>query len=205
MSVSKSTPRILVINGSYRDDGITDQAVAAATRVLVESGAAVETVCLRDYPIEFCLNCRECTQAPGSSPGRCVLDDGMPALIDKIENAQALIFASPTNLGSVTAVFKRFVERLVPYAYWPWGRPFPLYRKRDAVPKPALLISSSASPGWLGRWLFGTARQLRMTAKIVGAKPVGTLFTGGVAGTPRAQLSPRTRRRAERLALRLLA
>lgn len=204
MPALPTAPRILVINGSYRDDGITDQAVAAVTRVLVDAGAAVETICLRDYPIEFCLNCRECTQAPGPSPGRCVLDDGMHALIDKIENAHALILAAPTNLGSVTAVFKRFIERLVPYAYWPWGKPFPLYRKRNAAPKPALLISSSAAPGWLARWLFGSARQLAMAAKIVGAKPVGVLFTGLVAGEARAQLLPRARRRAERLARRLL-
>ncbi len=205
MQIQQPTFTVLVVNGSYRDDGITDQAVAAATGALVAAGARVETICLRDYPIEFCLNCRECTQAPGAAPGRCVLDDGMQALIDRIENAQALILAAPTNLGSVTAVFKRFLERLVPYAYWPWGQPYPLMRKRNSAPKPALLISSSASPGWLARWLFGSARQLAMTAKIVGAKPVGVLFTGRVAGAPRAQLPPRARRRAERLARRLLA
>lgn len=205
MQIQQTAPKVLIVNGSYRDDGITDQAVAAANEVLVAAGAEVETVCLRDYPIEFCLNCRECTQAPGSLPGRCVLDDGMHALIDRIETAQALIFAAPTNLGSVTAVFKRFLERLIPYAYWPWGRPYPLMRKRNSVPKPALLISSSASPGWLGRWLFGSARQLRMAAKIVGAKPVGVLFTGLVAGAPRAQLPSRARSQARRLARRLLA
>ena len=205
MHAQQTAPRILVVNGSYRDDGVTDQAVDTATEELVAAGAAVETIYLRDYPIEFCLNCRECTQAPGAAPGRCVLDDGMQALIDKIENAQALVFAAPTNLGSVTAVFKRFIERLVPYAYWPWGQPYPLMRKRNSAPKPALLISSSASPGWLARWLFGSARQLAMTAKIVGAKPVGVLFTGLVAGAPRVQLPPRARRRARRLARRLLA
>ncbi len=196
--------RVLVINGSYRDDGVTDQAVASVTEALADAGAAVDVVCLRDYPIEFCLNCRECTQAPGAQPGRCVLDDGMHALIDRIERAQALVLASPTNFGSVTAVFKRFMERLVPYAYWPWGRPYPQFRKRHALAKKALLISSSAAPGWLGRWLYGSPRQLGMTAKTIGARPVGLLFTGAIALSPDARLSARARRRARRLALRLI-
>jgi len=50
------TSKILVINGSYRDDGITDQAVAV--EALNQSGAETEIINLRDYPIEFCLNCR---------------------------------------------------------------------------------------------------------------------------------------------------
>lgn len=25
------------------------------------------------------------------------------------------------NFGSVTAIMKRFIERLTVYAYWPWG------------------------------------------------------------------------------------
>lgn len=196
--------RILVVNGSYRDDGITDQAVASATRALMAAGAEIDTVYLRDYPIEFCLNCRECMQAPGAEPGRCVLDDGMQALIERIEDARAFVFASPTNFGSVTAVFKRFMERLAPYACWPWGQPYPRYRKSGAAMKKALLISSSASPGWLARWLFGSGRQLEMAAKIVGAKPVGLVFTGLVAQAPRQRVPARARRRIEGLARRLL-
>lgn len=201
---TKPTRCVLVIDGSYRDDGVTDQAIDAATQVLVAAGAAVETVYLRDYPIEFCLNCRECTQAPGSAPGRCVLDDGMQQLIDRIESAHAVVLASPTNFGSVTAVFKRFMERLVPFAYWPWGQPWPRYRKQGQAAKKALLISSSAAPGWLGRWTYGSGRQLRMAARVIGAKPIGLVFAGLVSREPKAQLPARARRDTERLARRLL-
>ena len=47
--------KVRVINGSYRDDGITDQAVETVARTLRASGSEVEIVNLRDYPIEFCL------------------------------------------------------------------------------------------------------------------------------------------------------
>ena len=109
--------RILAINGSYRDEGITDQTVEALAQAIEAAGAEVEIILLREYPIEFCLNCRECTQQPGAKPGECVHNDGMQELIDKIERADGYILASPTNFGSVTAIFKRFMERLAVYAY----------------------------------------------------------------------------------------
>ncbi|MGB5309530.1 MAG: NAD(P)H-dependent oxidoreductase, partial [Arenicellales bacterium] len=64
--------KILAINGSYRDDGITDQTVNKMLNTVKAFGAEVELVLLRDYPIEFCLNCRECTQLPGDTPAECV-------------------------------------------------------------------------------------------------------------------------------------
>lgn len=196
--------KVLVINGSYRDDGITDQAVEAAVQTLTEAGADTEVVNLRDYPIEFCLNCRECTQQPGSSPGRCVLDDGMHELIDKIEASQAYVLASPTNFSSVTAIFKRFVERLVAYAYWPWDKPYPKFRKAGLAQKKAMLISSSAAPSWMGRWLFGSGRQLDMAAKTIGAKSVGTLFTGLASSEKHQRLTQQSKDRAGVLASRLI-
>lgn len=196
--------RILAINGSYRDQGITDQTVEIMLQVLHSAGADAEQVKLRDYPIEFCTNCRQCTQQPGESPGTCVQQDGMHALIEKIEQADGFILASPTNFGTVTALFKRFMERLIVYAWWPWGMKAPKPRKVGGVRKKALLVSSCAAPGLLGRLMYTTHRQLKDTARVIGADSVGGLFTGLVAGEPHAKLPPRTRRRAETLVRRLL-
>jgi len=198
-----ATRRILLINGSYRDDGITDQVVAEMAAAARTAGAEVEEIVLRDRPIEFCLNCRHCTQRPGTEPGDCVHEDGMAEIIRSIEAADAYVLASPTNFGSVTALFKRFLERLTVYAWWPWGQPAPTFRK-PAV-KPAVLVSSSAAPGFLGRWAFSTVKQLKMAARSIGARPVATLFTGLVADQPDRTLPERVRRKARRLAERLAA
>ncbi len=173
--------KILAINGSYRENGITDQTVEALAQAVVSAGAEIETLFLRTYPIEFCLNCRACTQQPGAAPGECVHHDGMRELIEKIEQADCFILAAPTNMGSVTAIFKRFMERLVVYAYWPWDMNGPQYRKVQAPKKKAILVSSCAAPAFLGRWFFGTNKQLKITAKVIGAEIVGTLLTGMIA------------------------
>jgi multimeric flavodoxin WrbA len=196
--------KILAINGSYRDGGITDQAVTALAKAVAAAGAEVEIILLRDYPIEFCLNCRACTQQPGATPGECVQHDGMAALIKKIEAADGYILAAPTNFYSVTALFKRFMERLVVYAYWPWEMNGPQMRKASAPRKKAVLISSCAAPGMIGRWLYGTDKQLKMTAKVLGAGIVGTLYTGMIAKQPHPQLPERVRGKVAALAGKLV-
>ncbi len=54
--------KILAINASYRNNGITDQTVEALRQAVETLGGEVEVVKLREYPLEFCRNCRECTQ-----------------------------------------------------------------------------------------------------------------------------------------------
>ena len=42
--------KILAINGSYRDDGITDQTIDALAQALKAAGAEVGIILLREYP-----------------------------------------------------------------------------------------------------------------------------------------------------------
>ncbi|HHE05982.1 MAG TPA: flavodoxin family protein [Epsilonproteobacteria bacterium] len=196
--------KILAINGSYRNNGITDQIVNTMAETLQTAGAEVEIIELRNYPIEFCLNCRECTQKPGEQPGECVQHDGMEELIDKIEKSDGYILASPTNFGSVTAIFKRFMERLVVYGYWPWGMNAPKDRKENAPKKKAVLVSSCAAPGIMGRWLFCTHKQLKTTAQTIGAESIGTFFTGLVSNDPDYKLSEKEKAKTKTLAEKLL-
>jgi multimeric flavodoxin WrbA len=182
--------KILAIAGSYREGGVIDQAVDVAVQAVREAGAEVDVVQLRELPIAFCTNCRICTQSAGEAPGDCVQRDGMLELVAKIESADAFILASPTNFYAVTALFKRFMERLVVYAYWPWGARAPRYRKKRSS-KPALLITSAAAPAMIGRLFYSSMKELEATAKTIGAKPVGDLFLGLAAGTAAPRLSAR--------------
>ena len=196
---------ILAINGSYRSGGFTDQAVDSVLENLGDLGAEVEHIRLRDYPIGFCRNCRQCMQQPGDAPGTCVQVDGMADLVQKIEKADGYVFAAPTNFSSVTALFKRFSERLAVYGYWPWGQLSPTFRKAKGPKKPAVLISSCAAPGLLGRLTYGTNRNLRIAARTIGSKVVSSMVTGMVAQEQDVELPPRARRRASVLAHRLVA
>lgn len=198
-----SDPRkVVAVVGSYRKGGIIDSAVDEMLAAAEEAGAEVAKIYLADRQIDFCLNCRRCTQAEGRQRGRCVQDDDMAALLDEIEAADGLILGSPINFFTVTALTKRFVERLVCYAFWPWGARAP--RTRDGNrDKKALLVISCAMPGFLARHFTGALRVLKSAATALGARPVGTLIIGQVAQQEREPLPRRARFRARRLGRKL--
>lgn len=199
--------KILIINGSYRDDGLTDQTINIICEHLRKKGAKIDAIFLRKEDFHFCLNCRECMQKTGPNPEPCIQIDAMKIIVEKLEHADAYVFASPTNLGSVTALFKRFMERLSVYAYWPWGAASPKYRK-DVLPKKerkkALLVSSSAAPGILSRWFFSTIRQLKYTARIIGANPIGIINNGLIAMSSDKKLNSKDINKIKKQADKLL-
>lgn len=202
---ARNTPRVLGIVGSYRRGGTIDQAVSAVLAGAEEDGAAVEKLYLLDQHIEFCSNCRRCTQQPGPAPGRCHLEDDMPLLIEGMEAADALVLGAPVNCGSINALSQRFFERLVGYFYWPWGQAGPKPRRKGGPRKKAVLVTSSAMPALAGRLFTGALRGLKLAAAALGAKPVATLFVGMAAGREHPELPPAALRRARRAGRRLLA
>lgn len=195
---------ILAIIGSYRKGGMTDQAVTELLQAAEECGATTSKVYLTDRQIEFCRNCRTCTQAPGPTRGRCVINDDLESILAAIDWADALVVASPVNDFNVTAVTRRFLERLVGCTYWPWGRPGPTVRVRRPT-KSAVLVTSSAMPAFMGRLGTGAVRALKLVCRLLGARPVGTLFIGLAARREHPALPASHRARARRLGVRLAA
>ena len=190
--------KILGIVGSYRKGGVIDSAVSEVLNAAAEGGAEVEKIHLLDTRIEFCTNCRRCTQTEGPEPGACIHDDDMAGLIAAIEEAGAIVLGAPVNFGGVNALTQRFLERLVCYSWWPWGEPAPKLRKEGKPRKKAVLITSSAMPAIMGRFCTGSMKSLKKGAAVVGAKPVATLYVGLAAGSERQALSGRMVSRARR-------
>jgi putative NADPH-quinone reductase len=194
--------KIVAVVGSYRKDGNTESVVEAVLEGAREKGAETKIIHLMERPIEFCTNCRQCTQTPGEERGKCVQQDGLEALLAEIDAADAVVLASPVNYGNVTAIFRRFMERLIGCAFWPWGGKMPKARKKGITRK-AVLVATSAMPGFLIPLATGTGIALRMTAKMMGAKAVGKLWIGLSGDQPHHALSARNRERARRMGWKL--
>ena len=184
--------KVLAIMGSYRKDGINDQTVDAILGEARDKGAETKKIYLTDVSIDFCRNCRTCAKDdPAKSRGACVMTDDMEKLLKEIDAADALILASPINMSTVTAVMKRFLERLIVYSYWPWGQQGPRMRSSRKT-KTAAIVTSSASPALIGRILMPNALQvLKSAAGLVGAKVVGTIYFGMVNMEEKQRLNPR--------------
>ena len=172
--------RITAIVGSYRKGGIIDQTVDEMLAAAREEGAETTKIYLVDTRIDFCTNCRLCSQQDGAARGICPIADQMGDVLDQVEASDAIILASPTNFATVTALMKRFIERLVCYAYWPWGAAGPKVRSRQ-MPRRAVLVASSAAPALLARWGTSIVKLLKQAARLLGARTVGVLVVGFAA------------------------
>jgi multimeric flavodoxin WrbA len=193
--------KVVAIIGSYRRGGTIDSAVQIVLEGARERGAETHALYLTEQHIEFCRNCRECMQTPGAQRGKCPQNDDLEPILQEIEAADAIVLGSPVNCYNVTAIFRRFMERLVGFGYWPWGQNAPRPRTKRRSRK-AVLVASSAMPGFLIPWATGAARALRLTANLLGAKPVGRLWIGVAASEPHP-LPAHARERARRLGLKL--
>jgi putative NADPH-quinone reductase len=191
-----SVAKVVAIVGTYRKGGITDQAVAEVLRGAADQGAETSTIYLLDKHLEFCTNCRACTQEPGETRGQCVHDDDMDAIMNEIEAADGIVLASPTNFFTVTALMKRFIERLISYAYWPWNSGIPKPRRTE-ITKKAVTVTSTACPAPIARLLIrGAPKVLKITSKTLSARVVDTVYFGTVAVRPDQKLTARQKRRA---------
>jgi multimeric flavodoxin WrbA len=194
---------ITAIIGSYRKGGVSDSAVDEILSSARECGAEVSKIYLTDAHIEFCTNCRTCTGREGAQRGLCPQGDDMEGILDRIERSDAIVLASPVNFGTVTAIMKRFAERLVCYAYWPWGKKLPKVRN-SLKARHAVIVTSSAAPGFLVRIQAGSTGLLKQAASLLGAKTVGVLSIG-FAATREKQMPGGQARKKARLLGRQLA
>ena len=75
--------------------------------VLEATGAGkTELVRLSSLDMRICLACKKCVRT-----NRCVIDDGVNALLDKIEECDAFILSGYPSFGSLNALTKAFIER----------------------------------------------------------------------------------------------
>lgn len=195
--------KVAAIVGSYHKGGVTDRAVDAILASASAQGALVEKIHLADIDLRFCSNCRSCMQREGAARGVCPIPDQMAGLLDRVEEADAIVLASAMNFGTVTALMKRFIERLACYAYWPWGSRSP--RPRCGAPhRRAVLVATCAAPAFLARLATPMAAILRQAAGLLGARTVGVLFVGCAALEQSPPLGVRASRKARLLGKKLL-
>ncbi len=104
--------KIIAVNAGPRKGWNTDQLIKEAARGAEAAGAEIEYIDL--YKLEKFTGCTACfgCKRPDSY-GKCICNDGLADVLEKIRNADGLIVGSPNYLGNLTAAFRALYERLV--------------------------------------------------------------------------------------------
>lgn len=102
--------KIVAFNGSPRKGGNTEMLIKEVFKPLEQAGIETEIVQLGGNLLHGCWSCYACFKTKN---GQCAIkNDDMNAFIRKAQEADAIIFASPTYYGSVSSEMKAFMDRL---------------------------------------------------------------------------------------------
>ena len=99
--------KVLMINGSPRQDGNTSKALAEMERIFAAEGIDVETISIGNLDIRGCLACGCCFKN-----GRCVIDDIVNETAPKFEACDGLVIASPVYYASANGTLISLLDRL---------------------------------------------------------------------------------------------
>ena len=135
-----SGPRVLGIAGSPRRAGNSDRMLDAALDGARKAGADVARLVAADLDIGPCRGCNSCSRR-----GACaVTSDGMAEVYRALDEADALIVATPVYFASVPSTLKALYDRCQPY----WARRYVLGEPPREHKRPAglLLVGGGGDP-----------------------------------------------------------
>ncbi|MFC1944579.1 flavodoxin family protein [Chloroflexota bacterium] len=104
---------VLAINGSPRKGWNTATLLGKALEGAASQGAETELLHLYDLDFKGCRSCFACKMKDGKSYGRCATKDGLTPVLEKVEEADALILGSPIYYASVSGEMRSFMERIL--------------------------------------------------------------------------------------------
>lgn len=99
--------KVLMLNGSPRENGNTTLALDEMKKVFEQEEIECELVRVGDKAVRGCVACTACTKL-----GRCVFDDIVNEIAQKLEQADGLVVASPVYYASANATLIACLDRL---------------------------------------------------------------------------------------------
>lgn len=101
--------RILIISTSLR--GVSNSEILAkeCQRGAEEAGDEVEYISLKEKEIKYCIGCLSCLKT-----GHCVHRDDVAEIMDKVQMAEVIVFATPIYYYEMSGQMKTLLDRLNP-------------------------------------------------------------------------------------------
>ena len=100
--------KVLLINGSPRQNGNTNLALTEAARQLEKNGITTELLQIGRQAMHGCVACGHCSQT-----NRCVFDDDLcNRAIDLMAQCDGLIVGSPTYYGQPNGTVLSLIQRM---------------------------------------------------------------------------------------------
>ncbi len=121
--------KVLLINGSPHKEGTTFRALSEVAYALNKNGVETEIITVGDKQIVGCSACGGCAKT-----SRCVKDDIVNEIIEKIASADGLVVGSPVYYASINGTLKSLLDRV-------------FYARKGFAGKPAAAVAVARRAG----------------------------------------------------------
>ena len=101
--------KVLIISASPRKAGNSDVLCDEFIKGATESGHKAEKIFLRDKNINYCTGCGFC-QTNGYT--KCAQKDDMNEILDKLQESDLIVFATPIYFYAIAGQMKTFIDRI---------------------------------------------------------------------------------------------
>lgn len=99
--------KVLMLNGSPHARGNTALALSEMEKVFAENGIETEIVQVGSQAVRGCMACGYCHEH-----GKCVVNDAVNQVAEKLRDADGLVVASPVYYGSANSTLTALLDRL---------------------------------------------------------------------------------------------
>src|SRR5574344_2519001 len=99
--------KVIVISTSLRAGSNSDMLAEQFAEGAKASGNEVEKISLRGKEIKFCVGCLSCQHT-----GACVFKDDVPAIMEKVLNADVVCWATPIYYYEMSGQMKVLIDRM---------------------------------------------------------------------------------------------
>ena len=101
--------KVLVITTSLRAKSNSDIFASRLAEGAKDAGHSVECVSLKGKEIKYCIGCLTCQKTQ-----KCVIKDDVPAIAEKVKNAETVVFVTPVYYYEMSGQMKTLLDRLNP-------------------------------------------------------------------------------------------
>ena len=103
--------KVVAIQSSPNLDGLTSSLAQAVLKGVEAEGGKTELIHLNRLEMKPCIAC-DSGWGKCRTEGVCILEDDFEALREKVDKADALVFATPVYFGDLSESAKTFLDRL---------------------------------------------------------------------------------------------
>ena len=104
--------KAMAILGSRAEEGQTAVAAKAFLDGIADAGGESQMAFLPEMDIARCRQCQDSGWGTCRAEGRCCIDDDFAGLVEKIRQADAVVFANPVYFSDLSESLRAFLDRL---------------------------------------------------------------------------------------------